>query len=52
MAYIGLEGNHIGPENEKKDEDSLSENTKNKKSTKTDNNSEFYLYQIQSTILM
>ncbi len=51
-AYGGVEGQHLGPENEKLDEDSLKENTKDKKAAKTVKGSDFYLYQIQSTILI
>jgi len=47
-----LEGQHVGPGNQKLDEDSLKENNKDKKATKTQNGSDFYLFQIQSTILI
>jgi hypothetical protein len=51
-VYGGLEGQHSKPANEQRSEDEDKFNQKDYKSTKTDINSDFYLYQIQSTILI
>lgn len=51
-VYGGVEGQHASPEHEKIKEKEKNANTKNDNYKKTEKNSDFYLYQIKSTILM
>lgn len=51
-VYGGLEGQHSKPGNEGRSEDQVKLNKKGERSNKSQANSDFYLYQIQSTILI